>query len=499
MNKRVKGLCCTLFLIFLLLHTAFGQTPNWQHLDLNKDGVFGISTDKAYNELLKGKNAVPVVVAVIDAGVDTLHEDLKGVLWVNPKKKKFDNGTYGWSYLGSARGNVHYDNLELTRQIRLFQQKDTGRLSGNDLLVYHAEKKSFDLKKAEAERNLQGYTGFLSVINSIARKIGKDSPSLADIRAFQPTLPGEVRVRNVLLDVLGRKDDFAGFRSELEKGITHFKAQTDYQLNLAYDPRAVVGDDYTDSRERKYGSPDVMGPDPTHGTHVSGIIAAVRNNHLGMDGVANDVRILAIRTVPDGDERDKDVANAIRYAADHGAKVINMSFGKAYSHDKKVVDGAVRYALRKDVVLVQAAGNSNEDIDSVANYPNRVYLNGKVAGAYIVVGASGMHDDSTLKAPFSNYGKASVDVFAPGVQIYSCVPGSKYDYFDGMSMGCPVVAGLAALIREYYPKLSALQVKEIILQSVVVSPYLAPYCKTGGVVNAFKALSLAATYDLSNR
>ena len=192
---------------------------------------------------------------------------------------------------------------------------------------------------------------------------------------------------------------------------------------------------------------------------------------------------------------DKDIANGIRYAADHGAKVINMSFGKPYSQDKKAVDDAVKYALKKDVLLVQAAGNSNEDIDTTANFPNRIYTNGKQAGAWIVVGASGEKNDSTLKAPFSNYGKTAVDVFAPGVQIYSSIPGSKYAYFDGTSMACPVVAGLAALIREYHPKLSAIQVKEIIMESVVVTPYLKDRCSTSGVVNAFNALSLAAQED----
>ena len=237
-----------------------------------------------------------------------------------------------------------------------------------------------------------------------------------------------------------------------------------------------------------------------HGTHVSGIIAAVHNNGIGINGIADDVKIMA-GAVPQGDERDKDIANAIRYAADHGAKVIKMSFGKPYSQDKKAVDKAVKYALKKDVLLIQAAGNSNEDIDTMANFPNQIFLNGKQAGAWIVVGASGWQNDSALKAPFSNYGKTAVDVFAPGEQIYSSIPGNKYIYLDGTSMACPVVAGLAALIREYHPKLTALQVKEIIMQSVVKvdHPVLldkkeVPFtdvCITGGIVNAYRVMELA--------
>jgi subtilisin family serine protease len=480
--------------LFAGLHASAQQIPDWQNKDLEKDTLFGISTEKAYT-LLKNKKAVPVIVAVIDAGVDTLHEDLKSVLWVNPKKKKGDDGTYGWSYIGSPLGNVHYDNLELTRQVRQYEQRDTSKLDGRDLMAYHTEKQALQKQYAEAKNTKQGMGNFIAILDRVVAKIGKADPGLADFQAYRPADEGEKHICNTLINILKSKNDYLEFRkNDLDPSYEHFKEQADYQLNLSYDPRAIVGDDYFNSKQRNYGSPDVMGPDPTHGTHVAGIIAGIRGNGLGADGIADKVQILAIRTVPDGDERDKDVANAIRYAADHGAKVINMSFGKGYSQDKKAADEAVKYALKKDVLLVQAAGNSNENIDSVSNFPNRRFLDGKEAGAYIVVGASGLHADSTLKASFSNYGKTAVDVFAPGVQIYSSIPGSKYAYFDGTSMACPVVAGLAALIRVFFPKLSAVQVKEIILRSVVTAPQLKKYCLTGGVVNAYRALQLAAEY-----
>ncbi|MEO3402814.1 S8 family serine peptidase [Mucilaginibacter sp. CAU 1740] len=477
----------------LMLMTSFAhaqEIPNWQHKDLAKDSLFGISTDKGY-ALLKGKTAKPVVVGVIDSGVDTLHEDLTGALWVNPKKKSFDNGTYGWSYIGSAKGNVHYDNLELTRQVRQVEQRDTTKLSPAEMTTYHAEKQSLVKQLAEASNMVNGIGNFKAILESMERKIGKPELKFVDLQAYPPVGPGETQVRETVLKMLNGGADYAAFKHEqLDEVIAHFKSLVDYHLNLSYDPRSVVGDHYFDSKERNYGTGDVMGPDAEHGTHVAGIICAVRGNGIGLDGIADKVRILAVRAVPDGDERDKDIANAIRYAADHGVSVINMSFGKAYSQDKKAVDEAIAYALKKDVLLVQAAGNDNKNIDSAANFPRRV----SASLAYIVVGASGLKDDTTLKAPFSNYGKSSVDVFAPGVQIYSSVPGSKYAYHDGTSMAAPVVTGVAALIREYYPKLSALQVKEIILKSVVKRDLLAPYCVTGGVVNAYKALQLAATY-----
>jgi len=493
MNKTIFKTC----LLFLSLPAgAFAQTPNWQNMDLAKDGFFGISTEKAYDQLLKGKSPKPVIVAVIDAGVDTNHEDLKAILWHNLKPKPFDNGTYGWSFIGSAKGNVHYDNLELTRQVRQYELRDTSKLSSSDLSAYHAEKQSLQKQFTDAERTEKGMHGFIAVLDTVVAHIGKADPAAADFRAYQPRNGAEAHICKTMDNILQGQADYLTFRAEdLDPSYQHFKEQADYQLNTAYDPRPIVGDDYFNSKERNYGSPDVMGPDAEHGTHVSGIIAAVRNNGIGMNGIADDVQIMAIRAVPDGDERDKDIANAIRYAADHGAKVINMSFGKPYSQDKKAVDEAVNYALKKDVLLVQAAGNDNADIDTAANFPSRRFLNGKEAGAWIVVGASGPRADSTLKAGFSNYGKTAVDVFAPGVQIYSCIPGSKYAYFDGTSMASPVVAGLAALIREYYPKLKAPEVKAIILQSIVSSPFLKNDCRTSGVVNAYNALQLAAEYE----
>jgi len=489
--------------------TLWAQKPNWQNMDLQKDGLFGISTEKAYSELFKDKTPHAVIVAVIDAGVDTNHEDLKTILWHNLKPKPFDNGTYGWSYIGSAKGNVHFDNLEVTRQVRQFMNKDTNKLSSSDLMTYHAEKRDWLKQKIEAENMVKGISNFENWLNAITQRMGKANPSLADFKAYKPQ-KGEQHIVDVMINLLTKDDDFAKIKKEqIDDAIKHFKEQADYQLNINYDPRPIyVGDNYFNSKQRHYGSPDVNGPDPTHGTHVSGIIAAVRNNGIGINGIADDVRIMPVRAVPDGDERDKDIANAIRYAADHGAKVINMSFGKPYSQDKKAVDKAVKYALKKDVLLIQAAGNSNQDIDTTANFPNRNYLNGKQAGAWIVVGASGWKNDSTLKAPFSNYGKTAVDVFAPGEQIYSSIPGSKYAYFDGTSMASPVVAGLAALIREYYPKLTALQVKDIILRSVVKVDHpvilaandkntkvpFSDLCLTGGIVNAYNALQLASTY-----
>ena len=522
------NICKKTVIVITFLFSGFiasaQQLPNWQNMDLGKDSVFGISVEKAYTELLKDKKSKPVVVAIIDSGLDTAHEDLKSKLWVNLKEKagngKDDDKNHyaddinGWSFLGSSKGNVNYDNLEITRLIRQ-QQAKFGSLNSVPkdtvgLYQYQQMRVKYDQQLMEAQQTLKGIGRFVQILDTMLVHMNNRNPSAADLEAYSTTDPAELQVKQVIGEQLSRYPDFKAFKEkELQGAIDHFKEQVDYQLNLEYDPRSIVGDNYNNPDEHFYGTGDVTGPGADHGTHVAGIIGASRNNSIGINGIAENVQLMSVRAVPNGDERDKDVANAIRYAVDNGAKVINMSFGKPYSPNKKVVDEAVQYAMSKDVLLIHAAGNDGENLDSSVFYPNRIYMDNKgVANAWIEVGASGPSDDETLVAPFSNYSSTIVDVFAPGVAIYSSTPGSKYDYHDGTSMAAPVVAGLASLIRSYYPKLNAVQVKEIILKSVTKVDHpvtifvngepkqvkMLDVCNTGGVVNAYSALKLASTY-----
>ncbi len=504
---------------------TFAQKANWQNLDLKTDSVFGISTERAYKELLKGKKATPVIVGVLDGGVDITHEDLKSVLWLNKKEKPgngidddkngYKDDVNGWNFLGSEKGSVEFESLELTRILRRDMKKfeHVSQVAKEDEAAYAAYKKAkadFDKQVAEAKESLEGIEGFKFVLNSVVKKIGKAAPTAADFEQFKAENEMETRLKTVMINAL-KEDTYKDFyENQIQKGVDHYDEMLKYNLNLEYDPRPeLVGDDYANGREKIYGNNDVKGPDASHGTHVAGIVAADRNNNIGIMGVSDRALIMGVRAVPGGDERDKDVANSIRYAVDNGAKVINMSFGKAYSWDKELVDEAVKYAMSKDVLLVHAAGNDNKNTDVEVNYPNRNYLSGGVAGAYLSVGASTPTNDESLKASFSNYGKTSVDVFAPGYQINSTIPdGNAYAKFNGTSMAAPVVAGLAATIRSYYPKLTALQVKEIIMKSVEkvnhpvtvmvneepVSMPFSDLCVSGGIVNAYNALKLAATY-----
>jgi subtilisin family serine protease len=511
----------------LLSICASAQKANWHNLDLQTDSVFGISTEKAYQQLLSHKKATTVLVAVIDGGVDTAHEDLKAVIWVNPKEKPnngkdddhngYTDDLHGWNFIGGPKGDVNYDNLEMVRILRRdkprFDTLTDATVPAVDRAAWETYRKTdseYNKSLENAKNTLRGIGGFAKVLDEVLAKIGKDSPTLQDFQKFQPQGPGETHITKIVIGQLQKDPDFKKFKEEeLGGALKHFQTQVDYQYNLSFDPRNIVGDDYNNDQDRNYGNSDVTGPNADHGTHVSGIIGAVRDNAIGIKGIADHVRIMAIRVVPDGDERDKDVANGIRYAADNGAKVINMSFGKGYNWDKKVVDEAVKYAMSKDVLLVHAAGNDGKDLEKEVNYPTRTYADSSgMADAWIEVGASGPDNDSTLVASFSNYGKTKVDVFAPGEAIYSTTPGNHYANHDGTSMASPVVAGLAALIREYYPKLKAVQVKEIIMLSVVKPDHtvivtvdgaprkvlLSDISVSGGVVNAYQALQLAETY-----
>ncbi|MDJ1467552.1 S8 family peptidase [Xanthocytophaga flava] len=527
---NIRRVAQPIILAALLSGSGFAQsadTPkkapeNWFNLDPTADKVYGVSTEKVYQELLKGRKAKPVIVAVIDGGVDINHEDLKSVIWTNPKeipnngkdddKNGYIDDVYGWDFIGGKDSSVHYDNLEVTRIYRSmlpkFEKADTTKFSEADKKEY-ARFKEISIAYEEEDQKLKGgyanYQILLDGLEKIKDKIGKETITLTDIQAYRPTGSILGQIKFMVENEMANGATFNDFMEMIKEGIKETEAQASYYTNLEYDPRSIVGDNYSDAKEKIYGNNDVVGPDPDHGTHVAGIIAAVRDNNLGIKGVSNATKIMVLRVVPNGDERDKDVANSIRYAADNGAKVINMSFGKSYSWNKGVVDEAVKYAASKDVLLIHAAGNDAQNNDEADNFPNDEDDNAKeIVNNWVEVGASSWKPGEQGIGNFSNYGKNSVDVFAPGVAIHSTTPGSKYADHNGTSMAAPVVSGVAALIRAYYPKLKAAQVKEILMKSAL--PYkekvqvpgsegqtanLSDLSKTGGIVNAYEALKMA--------
>ncbi|MGM0547507.1 MAG: S8 family peptidase [Bacteroidota bacterium] len=508
--------------------TMLDPPEGWHHWDEEVTKFRGTSSEKAYFELLADKSPQKkVVVAVIDGGVDADHEDLDDVMWTNedevPDNGKDDDGNgyvddvHGWNFIGGEDGeNVNHDTFELTRlYVQLsetFDEADSSSLKDDqedEYEEYQEIKSAYENKINELSQQYQNIQGLEQSKNQAEQILNEhfadSSYSYEDIQELQPTSQELNFAKNVMSYVMENDID-STLIADQKKQIYEFAK---YGYNPDFSPRNIVGDDYEDSSERHYGNNDVAGPDPSHGTHVAGIIAAERNNDLGVDGIASGVQIMAIRAVPNGDERDKDIANAIRYAVDNGADVINMSFGKSYSPNKEVVDEAVKYADENNVLMVHGAGNSAENTDEKPSYPTDKFDNGEYANLWLTVGATGWKPNEEFVAQFSNYGDETVDLFAPGVDIYSTMPDNEYKFQEGTSMASPVVAGAAALIMAYYPDLTAQEVRQIILDSTtkyadqeVLLPnegnpeesetvLFSELSVSDGVVNVYKALQAA--------
>lgn len=513
--------------------TSFGQTsvksvPNgWQLKDKATSGFYGISLDKAY-QFVKGKKSQPVVVAVIDSGIDTTHEDLRPILWTNPKEipgngidddgNGYVDDVHGWNFLGGRDGrNVNQDSYEGARVYHAYKSKfenvtDPSTLSKEDQDLYAMWKRAKESVINSVDMNdliilKRIYPGLKRGDSIIAKDLNKAEFTGKDLKTYTATNTDAALAKNIYMNIcqankndgISNQEILEELEGEIRKGEAIDTAPRDYRGE-------IVKDNENDINDRFYGNNDIMAGSPVHGTHVSGIIAAVRNNGKGIDGIADNVRIMMIRAVPDGDEHDKDIALGIRYAVDNGAKVINMSFGKSFSPKKEWIDDAVRYAESKGVLLVHAAGNDGADIDTAYNFPTPVFkTDGQRANNWITIGASGDPQNGGLAASFSNYGKREVDVFAPGVNIYSTVPrGNSYKNESGTSMASPVTAGVAAFLLEYYPTLTAQQLKMVLEKSAVIpnaktkkpgtdeEVNFSDLSKSGGLVNAYEAAKLAS-------
>ena len=530
----IKYSLSALFSLFIII-SGFGQSWNkanlpkeWHLKDPQADSLQGVSVDMTYGSLLQGQPSRTVIVAVIDSGVDTEHEDLTGRIWVNQDeiagngkdddKNGYIDDIHGWNFIGGKDGNVNQDTDELTREYtRLkerygnMEEKDVPKKQRTDYEQYLKVKTKFEkLVETNTEQYEQYNNLYINVKISVDTlkallQVDKLTPEL--VSEFNSSEPSLIFAKGFVLNIfrnIGPDSDLDQFVTELKEAASHFEQIITYGYNEEFNPRTIVGDNYNDPYEKGYGNNDVKGPDAMHGTHVAGIIAANRNNEIGAKGIAENVMIMSVRAVPNGDERDKDVANAIRYAVDNGAHIINMSFGKSISPQKDVVDKAVKYAEQKGVLLIHAAGNDGDDIDVEKNFPTRYYQDGTEAKNWIEVGASSWGADKNFVGDFSNYGKKSVDLFAPGVEIYSTLPDNKYKDLNGTSMASPVVAGVAALLMSYFPEFSALEIKDILRQSTrkfdnltINKPggkgeiQFSDMSNTGGLLNAYQAVKLA--------
>jgi subtilisin family serine protease len=512
----------------------------WPHTDVFTDSIPGMSLMKAY-DFLKNKKGSTVIVAVIDSGIDVEHEDLKNVTWINEDEiagngidddnNGYADDIHGWNFLGGEKGQSNPEQLELTRIVKKWIPRFDGKSADS---IVEADKVDFELftelkqlidkknqsaaKQVEkASAQFEQYKLVKEIItessDTIKKLLGDKELNISNLNsvtlADQKLMNGKLIIIRILSSGSTVEDAYSDLNAIMTNNkevMDHYNNQLNAQYKIDFNGR-LAGDNPDDITDTNYGNAYVIGSkdDEIHGTHVSGIIAAERNNGVGMNGVAHNTKIMAIRAVPDGDEYDKDVALAIRYAVDNGAKVVNMSFGKGYSPNAEWVFDAIKYAAEKDVLLVHAAGNDASDIDIAENFPNDAKDKvTEITDNVLTVGAMTRFFDDKIVASFSNYGKKNVDVFAPGLEIYSTFPKDSYESIQGTSMAAPEVAGVAALVRSYYPKLTASQVKHIIMDSGIKfnKPVIKPGSESetvnfsdlsvsGSILNAYNALVLA--------
>lgn len=526
MKKRLVTLSLALF-SFGVMNFFYGQsTPDSKIVNWYNGKGPGMNTEKAY-KALKKKKSTTVIVAVIDSGIDVEHKDLQGKIWVNEDeipnngidddKNGYIDDIHGWNFLGGSDGqNQKFARLEKVRVwIQLderFHGKEGAQIPADekaDFELYKKLTKEIAAEKEEAHANLEGYQQlqqmFPMMKSMIIQKLGENFTK-SDVEKWEPADGKEAQLKQLAMAIANGDLN----EEHIKEGVEYLSAQAEYQLNAEYDDRQFIGDNPHDFSDVKYGNNDVEGPDALHGTHVGGIIGAIRGNNIGGDGVCENVKLMSLRAVPDGDEQDKDIALAIRYAVDNGAQVINMSFGKAYSMHQKEVYDAFAYAEAKGVLLIHAAGNDGQDVDQQDNFPSSMYsFQTKKLNNYLSIGAS-TRNTKKLAADFSNYGQTKVDVFAPGNEIYNSVPQSDFKVLQGTSMAAPMVAGVAALLKSYFPSLTMVQIKEAILKSAktykgseVAKPGsgeaidFAKLSVTGGVVDVAAAVKLCKAMEVA--
>ncbi len=527
----MRSFLFTIIIINLFIQYGFSQDLDeetlkvWWQKDIEKDSIPGIGLERVYQELIKDRTGEEVIVAVLDTKLDIDHEDLKGQIWVNNDEipnngiDDDDNGyiddVHGWNFLGNSKGeDILYQFSEFMRVINeyqaRFENKSLETLNDDEkklYLKYQKAKKEFETKKKQA----------------LEEKLSSDSLTMeyyAGKDALKKYL--EEGYTSEQLDSLGKKDtsltkftnlfkDIVAYNiseDDIKYSSNSFKERLNRDLNLSYDETALREDNVSDFSDSIYGNPVIKGEVPfEHSILVSGPLAAKRNNSKGLEGFSNQIKIMPIVMIPTGAHHDKDLFMALKYAVDNGAQIINMSWGKDYSLYEEYVFEAMKYAEKNDVLLVMSSGNDNLDIDKTLHFPRDYNENGTVIKTIIKSSANTKRIDSTLVAEFSNFGRKNVDVFAPGKEIYTTDSNNTYRFGEGTSYTVPLVSGTAALLKSFFPKLTAIELKEIILSSstrldiLVKRPgdeedaSLVPFSslsRTGGILNAYSAFKKAS-------
>lgn len=481
MRKIIIQLSFSLFTIGIT-NVLYGQADkgilNWYNTS-----KAGMHTESAY-KIVKNRSSQTVVVGIVDSGIDIEHEDLKGKIWTNTDEipgngidddnNGYIDDVHGWGFLGSPDGkNQKFARLEKTRIYAKYKDEFEGKEAASipadrmsDYEVWTSAKSSMEEDKTKYEgykvQSAQLPMLMQMIPQMVSAQIGKEDYTVKDLKKWKPKDEQAKQIKTFALAI--KNGDIT--QEVIDEQMEQINDMLSYYLESNYNDREFIGDDADDFNDVKYGNPDVAGPDPLHGTHVGGIVGAIRGNNLGGDGVAENVLLMPVRAVPNGDESDKDIALAIRYAVDNGAKVINMSFGKGFSIHQKEVYEALKYADDHDVLLIHAAGNDAKNLDTESNFPTDMYsFQTEKFKNFLTIGASTKDAKGNLAASFSNYGQTKVDVFAPGFEIYNSVPGNKYKKLQGTSMAAPMVAGAAAMLKSYFPTMTMHEIKNVLLET----------------------------------
>lgn len=497
----------------LAANAQHSQLPyNWYKTVGNQ--MQGVNTEAAL-QFLKEHHKKPkktIIVGIIDSGVDTTSVDLRPAFWRNRKEKlngrDDDRNGYiddliGWNFLGTKDGkfNMETAGTEEFRQFKRLYPKykdvDSSQVADKKEFAYYKlmrRKAKIDnyIKFTQYSEAKYDACLYMDSLMASQHQFNKDTLTMGSLAKLPMEGDKWQKSCQMLMADLWNTDAstrWTDFLKSHKENLDLMKKRLE-GIEKEPDKRLLMGDDQTNAADRFYGNPTVQAGVYSHGTFVAGVVAGQGVKNPQIKGVYPQARLMIVRAVPDGDEYDKDIASAIRYAVDNGAKVINMSFGKTTSPQAEMVNQAIAYAAAKDVLLVQAAGNSSLNVDSVAVYPTGTDASGHRFANYIRVGAS---DPSGARCHFSNYGAKNVDVFAPGEQITSVAPRNDHMESQGTSIASPVVTGVAALIRAYFPKLKAATVKRILMQSV------RPMQEKGlsasnGMVDALAAVKLAMKY-----
>jgi len=545
--KKVSMLLIGCFLQILSIAQTNVSSKNWHWKDYKKDTVHGISLYQAYEFLSKTeKKSTPIIVAILDGGIDTNHLELKNKLWVNQKEipnngidddnNGFVDDIHGWNFLGGKDGrNIDKAADEKSRIYHTYKSQFES-ITDSTRLKTALQKKLYQTWKQAAAAlafsnqdaaNLQ----YIKMARNALQRLGKvisremnDSNfTIQNLETFQPvgriTLEAKMAyIKSVQIIGIEKETPYAEMMDDLNEYIEGKEKSSMAKLTPPENIRAeIIKDHYEDLFDNHYGNNDIMGPNSKHGTHVAGLVASIPDSDWQISKLYPSIQIMGVRVVPDGDEYDKDIALGIRYAVDNGAKIINMSFGKSFSPEQPWVDSAIRYAAKKDVLLIHSAGNEFYDLDNIQVYPNPYSstFQDTAKNVLTVAASSDLFINGSLLTDFSNFGPKIVDVLSPGNKIYSTFPGAtNHGYLQGTSMSAPIVSHIAALIRSYYPPLTAIEVKKIIMQSVwkpvnhnesfsipqkVENKKLQEIAFAGGIVNAANALIMANEYIQKNK